>query len=88
MTTIAVREARLKWGAPTGASPNLIGLAGYRIHYGTASKTYTKAIAVSGATTLQRTVGLAPGTWYFAVAALNSVGKELARSNEVRKAIP
>ena len=85
MTTVVLREARLNW---TWASPKLKGLASYRVHYGPVSKKYTKTIAVTSSSTLQASIALLPGTWYFAVAALDAVGRELARSNEVNKAIP
>lgn len=91
MTTVAVREAVLSWSAPTKNvdGSNLTNLSGYKIHYGTASRTYTQTISVSGATTLQRTVALSgPGTWYFSVTAVDANGVQSAYSGEVSKAIP
>jgi hypothetical protein len=37
---------------------------------------------------VQRTITLSPGTWYFAVTAIDTQGAESAKSNEVSKFIP
>jgi hypothetical protein len=90
MTTIVVREARLSWQAPTqntDGSP-LTNLAGYKVLYGTSPKQYSQTVSVSGASTVSRTIALSPGTWYFAVKAVDSAGKESSPSNEVSKVIP
>ena len=62
----------------------LTNLAGYDIHYGTASHNYTQTITLSNPGITRYVVAnLAPGTYYFAVAAVNSVGTESPLSSEV-----
>ena len=90
MTTIVVREARLSWQAPTKNTDGtpLTNLAGYKVLYGTSPKQYSQTVSVSGASNVSRTIALSPGTWYFAVKAVDSAGKESSPSNEVSKVIP
>ncbi|MEE4382733.1 MAG: fibronectin type III domain-containing protein [Pseudomonadales bacterium] len=92
MQTVVVRAARLSWTPPTEAvdgSP-LAGLAGYRVHYGFASRDYSVAIDVNDPGADAYLVdSLAPGqTYYFAVTAVDVAGRESAYSNEGVKAIP
>lgn len=62
----------------------LTNLAGYDIHYGTVSGRYTQTIAVSNPGIATYVVqNLAPGTYYFAVAAVNASGTESPLSSEV-----
>lgn len=76
----------LNWEAPTENSNGsaLTNLAGYKIHYGTASKDYTEVVAVSNPS-LNRYVidSLQSGTYYFAITAYNSAGVESPMSGEV-----
>jgi hypothetical protein len=76
----------LNWTPPTenvGGTP-LTNLAGYNIHYGTASGDYTQTISVSNAGIATYVVDdLTPGTYYFAVGAVNSQGTESPASSEV-----
>ena len=91
MTTVTLREARLSLAGADEERrrfDHCLDLAGYKIYYGTAPKNYTQTVSVSGASTLQRTIALTPGTWYFAVSAVDSQGGESAKSNEVSKVIP
>jgi hypothetical protein len=63
-------------------------LTGYRAYYGTSAATLTQSVAIGGAvTTSYEVTGLAPGTWYFAVAADTSDGTESAMSNVGSKTI-
>jgi hypothetical protein len=89
MTTVSLREALLTWQAPTKNvdGTTLTNLAGYKIYYGTASKNYTQSVSVSGASTTQWTVSLAPGTYYFALTAVDSSGTESSKTNEVSKTV-
>jgi hypothetical protein len=59
-------------------------LAGYRIYYGTSSRTYDASIDAGMATTLTVT-GLGLETYYFSATAYNSSGAESPFSNEVVK---
>jgi hypothetical protein len=69
-------EVRLSWGANTDSD-----LAGYKIYYGTASRSYDTAVYV-GNTTAYTLSGLSPGTYYFAATAYDTSGNESRFSNE------
>ncbi len=63
-------------------------LAGYKVYYGTAPRTYGTPITLGKVTTYTVT-GLTPGTtYYFAVTAYNTAGLESGFSNEVFATIP
>jgi fibronectin type 3 domain-containing protein len=71
-------QATLAWDPNTETD-----LAGYRIHYGTASGSYTVHLDVHNVTTYTVT-GLADGqTYYFAATAYNASGSESGYSNQV-----
>lgn len=55
---------------------------GYKIYYGTSSRTYSSPIPL-GLQTSYTVAGLGAGTYYFAVTASNRDGLESAFSNEV-----
>ena len=57
-------------------------LAGYRVYYGTSSRSYGSPIDV-GNTTTYTVSNLAAGTYYFAVTAYNTSNAESGYSNEV-----
>jgi hypothetical protein len=88
MTTVNLREARLSWQPPTNAdSSTLTNLSGFKIYYGTASNNYTQTVGVSGASTTSWTLPLSPGTYYFALTAVDSTGAESAKTEEVSKTV-
>jgi hypothetical protein len=76
----------LNWTPPTentDGSP-LTNLAGYNIHYGTASGDYTQTVSVSNPGLATYVVdNLTPGTYYFSIGAVNSSGAESPLSPEV-----
>ena len=77
----------LSWNAPTtntNGTP-LTNLAGYKIHYGTASRTYTATFAIGNVTNYA--FALPAGTYYFAVSAFDTLGLESNYSNEVAKTV-
>ncbi len=80
----------LAWSAPSAnadGTPNT-DLASYRVMYGTASGTYSTAVAISNPNTLTYTIsGLAPGTYYAVVTAVDSLDNESTPSAEVSKTI-
>ena len=85
-TPVAATSVTLGWVAPTqnsNGSP-ITDLAGYKIHYGTASENYTKVVAVSNPS-LSRYVldSLESGTYFFAITAYNSKGIESTLSGEI-----
>jgi fibronectin type 3 domain-containing protein len=74
----------LSWLASTGT-----GVAGYRVYYGSSSRSYLQAygsgVAVGSGTSFSVT-GLAAGkTYYFSVTAVDSAGTESSYSNEASK---
>ncbi len=90
--------AKLTWDAPTtntnGAA--LTDLSGYKLYYGISSGNYTNTkdigtascTDVGGKTECTYIVeGLAPGSYYFAVTAYNSIHIESDYSNEVNKTV-
>jgi hypothetical protein len=85
-TPVSSSAVTLAWDAPTENSNGtpITGLAGYKIHYGTASQAYTQVVAVSNPS-LSRYVldSLPSGTYYFAITAYNSQGMESALSGEI-----
>ena len=63
-------------------------LAGYKIHYGTASNSYTVHIDVNNVTTYTVTGLTAGQTYYFAATAYDASGNESGYSNSVSYAVP
>ena len=57
-------------------------VVGYKVYYGTASRTYSSPIPL-GLQTTYTVTGLATGTYYFAVTAFDGYGLESTFSNEV-----
>jgi predicted phage tail protein len=76
----------INWTPPTeniDGTP-LTDLAGYDIHYGTTPQDYTNTITVSNPGIATYVVdNLSPGTYYFAVTAVNSHGAESPMSTAV-----
>jgi hypothetical protein len=76
----------LNWMPPTDNTNGsvLSNLSGYTIYYGPQSGDYTNSIKVDNPGLATYVVdNLAPGTYYFAVAAYNSRGTESPPSSEV-----
>ena len=83
-------SATLAWVPPaTDADGSAIGaLAGFRIYYGTASGNYIANVFVPGSAASSGSVaGLASGTWYFTVAAVDSSGNESSFGYEMSKSL-
>jgi hypothetical protein len=80
----------LAWQPPTtntNGTP-ITDLAGYKIHYGTASGNYTQVVSVdNGGLSRYVVENLPKGTYYFALSAYNSQGVESALSGEVTQAV-
>jgi len=76
----------LAWQPPTentNGTP-ITDLAGYKIHYGTASANYTQVVSVDNSGLTRYVLeNLAKGTYYFAITAFNSKGLESDLSGEV-----
>lgn len=76
----------LAWQPPTTNTDGtpITDLAGYRIHYGTASADYTQVVSVDNAGLSRYMVDNLPkGKYYFALSAFNSKGVESQLSSEV-----
>ena len=79
----------LTWDPPTTNADGtaLTDLAGYKVYYGNASRSYSSVNPVIDNVTTYTSPDLAPGTYFFAVTALDAAGNESAYSNEVSKTI-
>jgi hypothetical protein len=76
-------QVTLAWDANTESD-----LAGYHIHYGTASGSYTVTVAVDKSTPTCTILNLSAGqTYYFAASAYNTSGASSGYSNEVSHTI-
>lgn len=84
--TASTGNVTINWNPPTqntNGSP-LTNLAGFKIHYGTASQKYTHTVTVSNPGLVTYVIdNLTPGTYYFAVTAYSSAGAESPLSSEV-----
>jgi hypothetical protein len=83
-------QVRLSWDRPRRNADGtaLQDLAGYRLHYGRASGSYTETVDV-GRDTTHTVRGLRPGaTYYFAVTAYDIHGNESRLSDEVKATVP
>jgi hypothetical protein len=83
-------SATVNWTPPTSNADGsaLTNLAGYRIHYGTASNSLTQTVQVANVGLTSYTLtNLTGGAWYFGVSAYTSGGQESALSNVASKQI-
>lgn len=71
-------QVTLEWDANT--EPDI---KGYKVYYGTSSRTYGTPIIILGNTPTYTFENLPPGTYYFAVTAFNLKDLESGYSNEV-----
>jgi hypothetical protein len=68
---------------------SLTDVSGYRVYFGASPTNLAQSIPVSGAgVTSQVVSGLAAGTYYFAVATVNSTGVASVASNAASKTVP
>lgn len=80
---VTTGNATLNWTRPTLNSDGtmLSAVSGYKIYYGASASSLSNSISVSGDVTSYTISNLAKGTWYFAIASINSAGIEGSRSN-------
>jgi hypothetical protein len=80
---VRAEQVTLAWDPNTESD-----LAGYKVHYGTASHSYTNSLDVHNVTTAT-VAGLSAGqTYFFAATAYNASGQESGYSNEVSYSVP
>lgn len=82
----SAKSVTLNWQAPTqnNNGSTLTNLAGFKIHYGTASKDYSQVVALNNPGLNRYVMDTLPsGTYYFAITAYNSQGVESSMSGEV-----
>ena len=87
---VANGSATVSWTPPTSNTDGstLTDLAGYRVAYGNSSTDLDQSQALNNPGLTSYTVGnLAPGTWFFAVFAVNTSGVESGISNIATKTI-
>lgn len=89
VSSASTTSVTLSWVPPTTNTDGtpLVGLAGYRVYYGTASGQYTQNLSIGSPSVTSAVLeGLGSGyTWYFAVTAVASNGVESAYATEVSK---
>ena len=84
-------SATVSWSVPllNTDGTSLTGVTGYRIYYGPSPANLPDSILVPGAGATSHVIsGLTPGTHYFAVATLDSVGVASDLSNAASKTVP
>jgi len=82
--------ATVNWTAPTTNTNGsaLTNLARFRVLYGTSSSNLSQSLTVDDPTRRSTAVSsLSPGTWYFAVRAVNTSGGESDNSNVATKSV-
>ncbi|HEY6641823.1 fibronectin type III domain-containing protein [Povalibacter sp.] len=90
VTAVSNGSASLSWTPPTRNTDGsaLSNLSGYRIYYGTSSSAMNKTVQLNNPSLSSYVVdNLSPATYYFAVKALTSNGKESAMSNTASKKV-
>ena len=80
----------IAWAPPTANvdGSTLTDLSGYRIHYGTESGSYTRALPVDDPMATEYSFEVVSGEYFVAMTALDRDGNESAISNEVVKIVP
>lgn len=87
---ITRETATVTWDVPqTNADGSALeDLAGFTVHYGSASENYSESVTINDAAADSAAIGdLTPGTWYFAVTAFDDDGNHSAFSAEVSKQV-
>jgi hypothetical protein len=84
----ATGSAMLSWMPPTSyTNGNPLTLAGYKVYWGTTQGNYPNVVSISNGLTSYVVDQLTPGTWYFAVTALDQAQVESVFSNVASKVV-
>ena len=85
-----IGPVQLSWVAPEENvdGSNLTDLAGYRIYYGTESRSYSEVIDVPDPATTTHAFTASSGDYYITMTALDAEGNESAYANEIMRTIP
>ncbi len=85
-----VATVPLQWVPPTTNTDNspLTNLASYKVYFGTSSTTLSQTMSVPAPASGAPVLNVANGSWFFAVTAISSTGKESAKSNVATKTVP
>ncbi|MDZ7670048.1 MAG: hypothetical protein U5Q16_11740 [Gammaproteobacteria bacterium] len=89
LSVAVVGSVNLAWQPPAeneDGSP-LDDLSGYRIYYGSFSRSYDDAVVVEDAAVTQWDMELASGEYYIAMTAFDADGNESAYSNEIVRSV-
>lgn len=84
-------SATVSWSVPALNTDGtlLTDITGYRVYYGNDALNLTQSVLVAGAGNTSHVVGgLSQGTYYFAVATLNSMGVVSDLSNTASRIVP
>jgi hypothetical protein len=91
MLRVSVMSAiSISWVAPSENvdGTTLTDLSGYRIYFGTGSRSYSDVVEVMDPTATSHALDLTSGDYHIAMTALDSDGNESAYSNEIRRSAP
>jgi hypothetical protein len=91
VTAPTTGSAILTWQPPTLNSDGtpLTDLTAFKVYWGTTQGSYSRSTTIANAAARTYTVsGLASGTWFFVVTALNAQGLESPYSNVWSKTVP
>jgi hypothetical protein len=83
LPALATQSVTLQWNPSTGSF-----VAGYQVYYGGASGNYTNTLSTGNATKITVSGLIEGATYYFAVAAFDSLGFQSQLSSEVSYFIP
>lgn len=88
--SVRVVDRILRWRPPTQNVDGslLTDLAGYTIHWGSESFSYSDSHSITDPSVTEWVVSMPAGSYYIAMTAQDSEGNESAYSNEVLKVIP
>ena len=90
LSVAVISSISIAWTAPVENVDGsmLTDLAGFRIYYGSSSRSYVNMVEVADPTATTTTLNLSSGDYHVAMTALDLEGNESSYSNEVVKTAP